>query len=254
MRNQSALAGCRVLYTRDKAHWQKIAPLLRALGAEAVHLPVLSTRRVSLSQAQIDGLTHCSDWVFTSVNAVRHLITQTDVRPKSAIAIGKKTAQALQSVGISPVYVAPAPYTSEALLACWRPSGRKIAIIAAAGGRMVLKTHLAQENAVREVYAYERYCPTRCYHLTKPVSAIVIASQTGLDNLIKISQRQQLKLLQCAACVVAISERVQMYAYQQGFLSAIAAASATEEAQIEGLRQWWTEQQGATDESEQTAQ
>lgn len=234
------LAGCRVLYTRAERYWQKARAALQALGATALHLPLLDTRSLPFTQT---GTPDCS--VFTSANAVHHFFARQGVAGNT-IAIGEHTAQALANYGHSPLITAPPPYDSEALLAVWQPQGQHIAIIAAPHGRKHLAAHLSASNRVEIIHAYERFCPST--HLAFAPGhlphAILIASSQTLAFLQKIAEPNTLKLLQCESCVVAFSPRIADFATHLGFHRVTHANAAAETAQFQALCAWWARQQG----------
>lgn len=229
------LDGCRVLHTRADKHWPHARRILENLGATPIHLPLMDTRVLPFALPEkLDSA------VFTSANAVEHFFAHS-VLPCAAIAIGHKTAQALECHHHPPALTAPPPYDSEALLSVWHPHNHNIAIIAARGGRQHLAKTLASRNRVHFVYAYERFCPSRIcvFDMQTLPHAILIASQRTLDHLLKIAEPNTLKLLQWRTCVVALSPRIAHYATHLGFCHTASAVSADDTAQIHALAQWW---------------
>lgn len=231
------LAGCRVLHTRADRHWPSARARLQALGASVSHLPLMDTRALPFALPQaLDAA------LFTSANAVRHFFAQSPL-PCAAIAIGEKTREALVRHGHPPIITAPPPHDSEALLSAWQPRGQHLAIIAASGGRTLLRDTLGEHNRVHMIYAYERFCPSAALRLDEAPDAILIASCRTLDFLGKIAEPNTLKLLQCASCVVAMSPRIAHHATTLGFRHTVSAASADEAAQFLALTQWWSRNQ-----------
>lgn len=230
------LAGCRVLYTRAAPHWQQAQSTLQALGAQALHIPLLDTRALPFAQSKTPDFS-----LFTSANAVRHFFAQR-ASAGQTIAIGGKTAQALAAHGHPPAITAPPPYDSEALLSVWQPQGKQIAIIAAPGGRTHLHDSLRVHNRVEVLHVYERFCPsiTLEFSADNCPDAVLIGSSRTLRHLVKIAKPDTLKLLQCRTCIVALSPRIADDAAQLGFYRAISADSACEAAQFAALRRWWT--------------
>ena len=122
-----ALAGRRVLVTRAAHQAGKLSEGLRALGAEAVGVPVLEIRPPA-DLAPLDaGLKQIEryDWlIFTSANAVRAVAERAaelgigleqPARLKVA-AVGEATAAAARKAGLHVAFV-PEAYVAESLVA-----------------------------------------------------------------------------------------------------------------------------------------
>ncbi|MDO4643932.1 MAG: uroporphyrinogen-III synthase [Cardiobacteriaceae bacterium] len=232
------LDGCTILYTREKAQYLSFRQQITELGGNTLHLPLMSTHRLPLSADEQHHLSHCDTLIFTSANAVHHLLSQyTPANQQQSIAIGIKTAKALP---FPPMLTAPPPYNSEALLKIWQPKNKNIALIGAAGGRKILKKTLMKHNSVHEIYSYQRNNPSLYWPSELPhIDIITIASCQTLENLRAIIPQEKLKLLQYQVCIAAISERVARYAKKQGFQHSIFAEEATEIRQITSICRWW---------------
>lgn len=235
------LSGCTILYTRDAAHYPAFRERIAALDGRVLHLPLMATRVQPLTATDRTILDHSDILVFTSAAAVRHLLEQYPLRGQQTVAIGEITAAALpQPSNIT----APAPYNSEALLAHWQPRGRRIALIAARGGRQHLTETLGQNNTIHSIYPYARYNPTSHWPAVLPLpDVITIASQQTLDNLLAIIPQEKRKLIQYRACIAALSARVAQYAEKQGFQQRIFAENASETRQIAAICHWWKQTQ-----------
>lgn len=107
------LFGKRILVTRARAQASDFADQLEANGAEVIQFPTIEIRPLAIDSAEISSPEQY-DWViFTSVNAVeiyyRHLREKgKDTRVFggcSICAVGPKTVEALNSVGIFPDFV-----------------------------------------------------------------------------------------------------------------------------------------------------
>lgn len=107
------LFGKRILVTRARAQASGFADLLEANGAEVIQFPTIEIRPLEIDSAEIP-LPDQYDWViFTSVNAVE--IYYTHLREKgndtrvfggcSICAVGPKTVEALNCIGIFPDFV-----------------------------------------------------------------------------------------------------------------------------------------------------
>lgn len=233
-----SLRGCRILYTRSKEHHDAFLQKIARLAGEVYTLPLLDTEMLLLSVSAKKWTEEADILLFTSANAVRHLLAQYQPQPRQTlVAVGKQTAAALP---FAKTIIAPPPYNSEALLRIWRPYKKKIAVIAAPGGRTLLADTLGKNNTVQIIYSYRRFNPSHCYPKELPLPHIItIASRTTLDNLCAIIPQSELKLLQYRTCVAAISASVACYAAQQLFQHRIFAKTATETDQIVSICHWW---------------
>lgn len=244
--NKYPLQGCRILYTRSKQHWLQAEPLLRQLGAQPYHLPLLDTKMQPLSAKALEQCRKADDLVFVSAQAVQHFLAQYQpVFQQNLIAIGMKTVDALTAHAQTRFLVAPPPYNSEALLRIWQPQRHKIALIAAEGGRDLLYTTLSEDNEVYRIDAYQRFNPTHAWNFEMPLPhCILLASVQTLAHFLAITPQNMLKLLQCRAVIVALSPRIMQAAVHAGFLHCISAQYADERHLISCLEQWWLLTQG----------
>ncbi len=107
------LFGKRILVTRARAQASEFADLLEAEGAEVIQFPTIEIRLLEIDSSEIPSPEQY-DWViFTSVNAVE--IYYAHLREKGAdtrifgrcsvCAVGPKTVEALNSIGIYPDFV-----------------------------------------------------------------------------------------------------------------------------------------------------
>lgn len=163
------LAGIAVVVTRPAHQAGRFICLLRDNGADAVAFPVLAVERVMLDDAARRAMAPDGfHWViYTSANAVDESLPQLG-RPERAQvgAIGRATAQALESAGIEVHAVPDAASDSEGLLAnplLARPRDSRILIVKGVGGRNALRSTLAERGALvstAEVYRRVRSRPS----------------------------------------------------------------------------------------------
>ena len=155
-------------------------------------------------------------------------------------AIGSRTAQALESSGLS-LSIQPEGHDSEALLAQpqmqqERISGSKIVIFKGEGGRELLGDTLRSRGA--EVFyadMYRRALPasaTRLNEYLQDTDAITISSNEGLQNLYDLASDKQ--GFSCHNLVVP-GERAAVLAKALGFSNIIVAKNATDEAIVDAL-------------------
>ncbi len=164
------LAGRRVLVTRALHQAGKLSEGLRALGAEAVEVPVLEIRPpatygpLDAALRQLDSY----DWlILTSANTVRALSERASelglVQPAGlkTAAVGEATAAAARKSGFDVSFV-PEAYVAESLveglLTCTR--GQRILLARAAAARDVIPDSLRAAGAeVDVVDAYQNALP-----------------------------------------------------------------------------------------------
>ena len=247
---EKPLSGCHLLYTRNRAHWQRFAPHARRLGAIPWHLPLMDTRRETLDARALHHCEHADALVFASANAVIHLLAQ--YRPKDRqmlVSIGEKTAASLRDAGHRDIRVAPPPYDSEALLQVFRPHGLRIALIGAPGGRPLLRKALLGDNRVVSITAYRRYNPTNAWPYNPgTLDVIFLGSVQTLRHLTEITPQNALKLLECRVLVAAMSPRIASAAAKTGFVHCISSRLADETQLIEALCAWWLATKGTSHE------
>ncbi len=241
------LAGCRLLYTRNHTHWQRQQPLLQALGADVRHLPLLDTRPLPLTSGEIAFCAQADALLFTSANAVSHLLSQYSPHcAQDCVAIGQATAQALAAEKIVRILAAPAPYHSESLLDFWQPQQRSIALICAPGGRELLFRRLSVSNRVRRIRPYQRYNPTQHWPFAQiRFDVLLLSSAQTLTHLQQITPQNALKLLQCHVHMACISQRVSEKARESGFQHCLTASVADEPHLIQTVSTWWLSKKGA---------
>jgi uroporphyrinogen-III synthase len=163
------LTNRRILVTRAAHQAGKLSEGLRALGAEAVEVPVLEIRppeNLKPLDAAI-GALHSYDWlIFTSSNTVRALAERASA-PLSIsshtkiAAVGESTADALRAAAL-PVSFVPKNYVAESLIAGLREnwSGKRVLLARAAVARDVIPDALRSAGATVDVIdAYRNVLP-----------------------------------------------------------------------------------------------
>jgi len=157
------LFGKKVLVTRSRDQASELSELLRQYGAEPIEFPVIKISPPA-SFEELDaalGRIEEYDWLlFTSANGVRSVIDRLrelgrDVRwlkgPKVG-AIGPKTAEAIQSLGMRVDFV-PGEFVAEAVVREFPddPRGKHILIPRAKEAREVIPERLRELGAQVEV-------------------------------------------------------------------------------------------------------
>ncbi len=195
------LAGRRVLVTRAAHQAGKLSEGLRALGAEAVEVPVLEmqppTDPAPLDRALRSLDTY--DWlILTSANTVRALQARSQALGLSlalgadlrAAAVGEATAAAARQAGLA-VTLVPETYVAEALVESMadQVAGKKILLARAETARDVIPDALRAAGAqVDVVGAYRNVMPSAAPELLraaleKRIDAATFTSSSSVTHL-----------------------------------------------------------------------
>jgi uroporphyrinogen-III synthase len=251
-RHSDILKGVRVLVTRPAHQAQNLCDKIRELDGEPVLFPTIEITdprdKNSLIQAVL-GLKDASLAIFFSQNAVFKSIPLIQTHwpalpPQLKIAaIGRSTAEALRSFGVSVDFYPPEPFNSESLLACselQHVQDQQIILFQGEGGRgLVAPTLEARGAHVLTGIAYQRAVPKTEWPSDWQVgriNCIIATSCDGLKNLLqKTNDTTQLKKLP----LLVVSKRVLTLAKRLGFIHLLPAAeSASDEALIAALISW----------------
>ena len=164
----SPLAGKRILITRAQHQIPSVAKLIKQAQATPIALPCLELQQCPETiTAALNHIQNYSDVLFTSSNGV-HAVAQVCVQPLHEIfaaqriaAVGKKTAQALQTHGLT-ANIIPEKASQEGLIQVYQQLGlpQSLLFFRAADGSDMLQTHLENQGAyVTLVKAYQSICP-----------------------------------------------------------------------------------------------
>ncbi|HWG22113.1 MAG TPA: uroporphyrinogen-III synthase [Terracidiphilus sp.] len=201
-----ALVGRRILVTRARHQAGKLSEGLRALGAEAVEVPVLEIQPPS-SYAPLDGALrelNQFDWaIFTSANAVRALveraaalgISPAEGKLPDVAAVGEATAEAARNAGFA-VAVVPESYVAESLVEslAGRVARKRLLLARAEIARDVIPDALRAAGADVDV--------VDAYRNALPESAPILLSEAlngGLDAATFTSSSSAIHLGEAAA-------------------------------------------------------
>lgn len=247
----ASLDGLQVLVTRPAAQADHLCELLEQAGAQAEALPVMEIVAFESTES-LARLSQASAWdmmIFVSRNAVEFALPFLDKKIlPDIVAIGRKTAEALQQQEIH-VDIVPPRFNSESLLAMsvmQSVTGKRVMIVRGCGGREKLASSLRQRGATVE-YAevYRRTRPdqnaVRLQSLLahQKIDAITVASGDALQNLVKLAGDEQVELF--ALPLIVMSERLVKLAQQAGFADTdniYVAPEASDEGLVAALRQW----------------
>ena len=219
---RTRLDGVTVLVARPVGRAAALVWRLRALGADARHLPTASLRTTDMPAVARSVLARAGGahaLVFTSGAAVRHaarIAPDFDFAALRTIAVGPATARALARRGAAPV-LPSLRFDSEGVLALPELSqvrGRRVVLVTAPGGRDALRATLAARGARIEVANVYRRVPPRwraAHHElladAKPPCALVVSSVESVAALETLAGAEAWRALRrCRA--VASSARV----------------------------------------------
>jgi len=213
------LFGRKIVVTRASDQAAEFCDRLRALGADAVELPVIALEQAvdpgPLDRA-IENLT-TYDWlIFTSVNGVRFFLerldqSQHDLRSLKAriCAIGPATRRAIEDLHLK-VDLMPEEYVAESLITAFASedlAGKRILLPRAAVARDVIPTELTKRGAqVDVVEAYRNVVPSNApvrahgiFSAAKKPDWITFTSSSTVKNLLAISGREALEGVRTAS-------------------------------------------------------
>ncbi|AUI67433.1 uroporphyrinogen-III synthase [Beggiatoa leptomitoformis] len=244
-----------VLVTRPAHQAEPLCQRIEAMGGVAIRLPVLEIvplidrEALFACQAQLD---HINMLIFISVNAVEYGLPnllnneKTFSKQLSVVAIGKKTAEALQAWGIDAL-CAPAPYNTEALLSLpmmQHLTGQRIVIVRGEGGREVLAEQLYARGAqVDYLNVYRRERPLTSSLPTIRPDIMIVTSSEGLHNLLSLLANQSWVK---QTPLIVMSERTRVEALSLGFQAPVlVATAANDEGLLTMLVYWQTKERFA---------
>jgi uroporphyrinogen III methyltransferase/synthase len=213
------LFGKRIVVTRAREQAAELSDRLRALGAAAVELPVISLETPAdpgpLDRAIENLATY--DWlIFTSVNGVRYFLdrldqSRHDLRSLKAriCAIGPATRKAIEDLHLK-VDLMPEEYVAESMIKAFaseKLADQRVLLPRAAVARDVIPTELAKLGAqVDVVEAYRNIVPpnaqARARHIfsaEKKPHWITFTSSSTVKNLLAITGREALNDVRIAS-------------------------------------------------------
>lgn len=238
----TALHGLHILVTRPlKQAWQT-KDTLQAAGATVSLFPLLEiapAAEVAIARQQLAEVHHYDCLIFISINAVEHAFAlggdsfRNGLRHCQIGAIGKRTAQALESGQLKVDFQPESGFTSEDFLALsglQTVNKHSFLIIRGEGGRGVLAKILRQRGAdVSYVDVYRRVCPVAStaeklikHYNKQQIDIMVLTSGESLHNLLTLMNNT--KWLKQTPLLVG-SQRIGEEARRAGFTADIIVAA-----------------------------
>ena len=213
------LFGRKIVVTRAADQAAEFSDRLRALGADAIELPVIALEPPAdpapLDRA-IENLASYDWLIFTSVNGVRFFLDRLDQSPhdlrslKARIcAIGPATRKAIEDLHLK-VDLMPEEYVAESLIKAFAGenlAGKKVLLPRAAVARDVIPVELAKLGAqVDVVEAYRNVVPANAaarareiFSAEKKPDWITFTSSSTVKNLLAITGREALEGVRIAS-------------------------------------------------------
>jgi uroporphyrinogen III methyltransferase/synthase len=222
------LFGRRIVVTRAPEQAADFAARLRALGAQAIELPVISLEPPS-DPAPLDAaIANLSayDWlIFTSVNGVRFFLdrldrSNTDLRSLRAriCAIGPATRRAIENLHLK-VDVMPPEFVAERVVVALSAEdlrGKRILLPRAAIARDVIPAELSKLGAqVDVVEAYRNVIPQNAAARARAVfddphkpEWITFTSSSAVKNFLAVAGREVLQQVRIASIGPVTSQTI----------------------------------------------
>lgn len=210
-----------VLVTRPSHQASALCDELVAHNFQPICFPTIQIASTENRQHAIEQLqtsNQANYIIFISANAVWQadcLLNKQWPALKTVVAIGPKTATALEEIGLAPSIIATRPFNSERLLSLFPPALKNLSclIVTGEGGRTYLAEQLQQRGmTVNSLNVYKRIQPTQPVTPPKQAPAyITVTSQLALENLFAMLPSQANALKQNST-FVALSQRIADYA------------------------------------------
>ena len=234
----------RIMITRRRAQAEDFAKNLRAAGFEPILFPVIEIQPIENNVALERALSklECYDWlVFTSVNAVEVVFRQVETSSLPQVAaIGPKTAEALQSRGVTPKFV-PDEYVAESILpGLGDLRGKWVLLPRAEIARKALPEAIFEAGGIPHEIAVYKTLPAQpdpegLAALKSGMDIVTLTSPSTVQNFVAIARQNGLDPLSLPgdplfACIGPITEQA---AREEGFSNLVTAREYTTEGLIE---------------------
>jgi uroporphyrinogen III methyltransferase/synthase len=225
------LFGRKIVVTRAHEQAGDLSAKLRALGAEAIELPLISLEP-PLDPGPLDAaIANLSayDWlIFTSVNGVRFFLdrldqSSTDLRSLRAkiCAIGPATASAVEALHLK-IDLMPAEYVAESLIKAFAPHNlvsQRILLPRAAVARDIIPSELSKCGATVDVVeTYRNVIPQESINGAREVFAaehkpdwIMLTSSSTVTNLLAVTSKESLAGVKIASIGPITSDTARLH-------------------------------------------
>jgi uroporphyrinogen-III synthase len=254
------LSGARILVTRPVHQSENLCRLIEKQGGAAIRLPTIEIVACNDLPRKITALKSPEQFqwlVFISANAVNFALPAISGKIERftnarIAAIGRATAKALESAGLSVDLLPEQGFDSEALLAMPQMhavSGQRFLIVRGIGGREELANTLRGRGAeVGYLEVYRRIIPSiDCSPVINLLTrnrldVITVTSAEALQNLLMMLGEKYHKPLTVLP-LVAVSDRIARIASECGFKRIFVADSPTDTSILETVTMCTTGEQ-----------
>ncbi|HLG96770.1 MAG TPA: uroporphyrinogen-III C-methyltransferase [Bryobacteraceae bacterium] len=218
------LFGRKIVITRAADQAEELSDRLRALGADALELPVISIEPADDPGPLDRALDRLStyDWlIFTSVNGVRFFLDRLDrsshdLRSLKAriCAIGPATRRAIENLHLK-VDLMPSEYVAESLVQAFaseRLAGKRVLLPRAAVARDLIPAELSRLGAqVDVVESYRNVVPAGAAGRAREIFSaspdwVTFTSSSTVKNLVSITGPESLERVRIASIGPVTSE------------------------------------------------
>lgn len=251
----------RIVVTRPRAQADGFAEKLQSAGFEPIFFPVIEIQPIENNVALDRALEklNCYEWVvFTSVNGVEVVFSAAETQKHGenifsprlhdsvantrVAAIGPKTAEALQTRGVTPDFV-PEEYVAESILpGLGDLAGKWVLLPRAEIARKALPEAILHAGGVAHEIAVYKTLPAQpdsngLTALEEGVDWITFTSPSTVQNFAEILRQRKLDPLHLEgdpkiACIGPITERA---AKEEGFKVDLVAEKYTTEGLVDAL-------------------
>ena len=245
------LFGKRIIVTRARAQASEFADLLEANGAEVIQFPTIEIRPLEIDSTEIPSPEQY-DWViFTSVNAVEIYYAHLREKEKdtrvfggcSICAVGPKTVEALNSVGIYPDFVPSHASGRVVATEIEDVEGKKILLPRAKIATTDLPNILREREAhVDDIPLYDTVKAKSEYNdaikkdlLGGKIDFVTFTSSSTVTNFLEMFSTHTEKNLLAKVKVAVIGPTTEATATEHGVRVDVIAREATIESLVEAI-------------------
>ena len=249
--DKKPLFGKQILVTRARAQASELAELLEANGAEVIQFPTIEIRPLEIDGAEIPSPEEY-DWIiFTSVNAVEIYFEHLRENGKdtrsfnrcSVCAVGSKTVDALNNIGIYPDFVPLHASGGVVATEIEDVQGKRILLPRAKIATPVLPDALRDRGAHVEnlpLYDTIKVKSDRCDAIEKDlledrIDYVTFTSSSTVTNFLEMFPMYTAKDLLANVRVAVIGPTTEATATQQGVRVDVVAKEATIESLVEAI-------------------
>ena len=245
------LFGKRILVTRARAQASEFADLLEENGAQVVQCPTIKIHPVDVDTAYVRS-THEYDWIiFTSINAVEIFYERLRENGKDArafggckiCAVGPKTVDALNRIGINPDFVPSHSRGSVIAAEIEDVNGKKILLPRAKIATDDLPNGLRERGAlVDDVPLYDTVKVSEGSHetieadlLNGRIDIVTFTSSSTVTNFLEMFPARTPTVLLANVKVAVIGPTTQKTAVEYGVRVDVVAKDASVDSLVEAI-------------------